>query len=234
VSTGEHARIAGYPAALTRITCADEVVALFTVPDLERLVDRGALLRGEQEPPYWAHLWPGARALASYLVRAVDLDGRRVLDIGCGLGLCGLVAARRGAEVLCVDSAAPALAFVAASAWAGDLRCETRCADFRALASDLTVDVILAAEVAYDGAGFEALADLFVRHLAPDGVGFLADGFRTDTRALYRALAARPLATHGIDLAVVDEGRRTPLRLAAIMRSAAAGARAPARSRPPA
>ena len=215
---GEHARIAGFPAALTRVACADEIVALFTVRDLERVVDRGALLRGEQEPPYWAHLWPGARALASYVVRAVAVRGRRVLDIGCGLGLCGLAAARLGAEVLCVDGAAPALAFVAASAWANDLRCETTCADFRALAPGLTADVILAAEVAYDAAGFAALADVFVRHLAPDGLGLIADGFRTDTCALYRALAARPLATHAVDVTVVDEGRRAPLRIAAIMR----------------
>src|SRR5206468_435069 len=45
-----------------------------------------ALDAGEPpEPPYWAHLWSGAAVLAA----AVPRDARRVLELGCGLGLPG-------------------------------------------------------------------------------------------------------------------------------------------------
>src|SRR4030095_2014762 len=108
--------IAGYPAVESRITLASGDIAIYTVDDLERLVDRGALLRGEADPPYWAYLWAGARCLAEYVVRWVDVRGLHVLEVGCGLGLPGLAAARAGAEVLFADAAAPALAFVQASA----------------------------------------------------------------------------------------------------------------------
>ena len=212
----ERATIAGYPAVLVRIACGGDPIALYTVENLEHLVDRDALLRGEQEPPYWAHLWTGARALARYVIRWNDLRGRRVLEIGCGLGLCGLAAARQGANVLCVDNAAPAVAFVRASAGANGVRCRTRCADFRMLAPDLEADTILAAEVAYERDGFDALAEIFVRHLAPGGVGLLADGYRTDTRALYAALGARALTVQAIDLLEREDGRTEPLRITAI------------------
>ena len=209
-------QIAGYPAASSSVALPGGVIALYTVADLETLVDRDALLRGDAEPPYWAYLWTGARCLAAYLARWIDVRGRRVLDAGCGLGLPGLAAARGGAAVLFVDVAAPALAFVEASARANGLTCETLCSDFCALGSDLRFDVILAAEVAYDPVSFGSLADLFVRHLAPGGVGLVADGFRTDTRPLYRELAARHLATHAIDVRVIEEGRAATVRLTAI------------------
>src|SRR5512140_1917316 len=107
--------ICGYRAIVTELRAAALMVRLYTVDDLEGVVDRGKLLRGEAEPPYWAYLWTGARVLAEYLARWVDLRGRRVLEIDCGLGLPGLVAARLGARVAFVDGAPPALAFVAAS-----------------------------------------------------------------------------------------------------------------------
>jgi len=58
----------------------------------------------EQEEflPYWAELWPSAVALAQEVAR-LDLDGRRVLELGCGLGLPSVVAALGGAHVLATD-----------------------------------------------------------------------------------------------------------------------------------
>ena len=206
----------GYPAAPARVRIGEREVSLYTVPDLEQLVDRGALLRGEAEPPYWAHLWPGARVLAQYVDRWLDVRGRRVLELGCGLGLTGLVAALGGADVVCVDQVPAALGFVAASAAANGVSCACVCADFHTLAAEARFDFVLAAEVAYDRPRFGALAEVIVRHLAPGGSALLTDGYRVDTRALYGELGARGCATHAVDLAVVEEGRRAPVRLVAV------------------
>ena len=86
--------LAGYCAILTQVPIGNDGVALWQVDDLERYVDRRALLAGDDppEPPYWAHLWSGARVLAD----AVPARPGRDLELGCGLGLPGLVAARRG------------------------------------------------------------------------------------------------------------------------------------------
>src|SRR5262249_28388999 len=107
-------RIGNFLAALETIQVGDEGIELWRVADLEDHVDRTALLAADDppEPPYWAHLWSGALVLAE----AVPRGRRTVLEIGCGLGLPGLVAARRGARVTFVDPAPAALAFLRARA----------------------------------------------------------------------------------------------------------------------
>src|SRR5262245_47585956 len=106
--------LAGFEARLDMVEAGADVVALWQVADLERHVDRRALLAGDDapEPPYWAHLWSGARVLAAALPPCAG----RVVEFGCGLGLPGLVAARRGAAVTFVDRVRAPLAFVRASA----------------------------------------------------------------------------------------------------------------------
>jgi len=121
--------IAGFPARAARVRFGEIALDLWGVADLEDLVDRDALLRGDAEPPYWAYLWSGARALADYLTRWTSLRGRRVLEIGCGLGLPGAVAAAAGADVTFVDGARPALGFVRATLRANGLRGALVCAD---------------------------------------------------------------------------------------------------------
>lgn len=208
--------IAGHPATLLDVDLGTRRVRLHAVRELETLVDGGALLRGEAEPPYWAHLWPGARVLASYLARFVPLAGRRVLEIGAGLGLPGITAATLGARVTLVDAAPEALAFAAASAAANHVHCTTVPGDFMQLDPGWRFDVVLAAEVAYDRERWPELAAVCERHLLPDGVTYLADGYRTDTRGLYAALAARGLVVHAVDVRIVDDGRPAPLRVAEI------------------
>ncbi len=213
------ARIGGHPVALLDVDVGDRRVALYAIHELERLVDRAALLRGEAEPPYWAYLWSGARVLASYLAcHHPDVAGLRVLEIGCGLGLPGVTAAVLGADVTLVDAAPDALALATASAAANGVPVTPRLANFTRLDPAERFDLVLAAEVAYDRERWDELAAVTGRHLTPGGVTLLADGYRTDTRGFYAALAARGLDVHAIDVRVVEEGHAIPIRLATIRR----------------
>lgn len=47
--------------------------------------------------------WPAGQVLSNYLVHHGPLQGRRILELGSGTGLVGLVAARLGAEVIITD-----------------------------------------------------------------------------------------------------------------------------------
>ena len=209
--------IAGHPAARRVVDVADRRIVVWVVPELERLVDRDALLRGDAEPPYWAYLWSGARVLASYLARGfLDVRGRRVLEIGCGLALPGITAALLGADVTLVDLDPAPLAFAAASAAANGIDCRTVASDFTRLDPAERYDVVLAAEVAYDRARYPELAAVLTRHRTPGGVTLLADGYRTDTRGLYRALADAGCATHAVDVRIEEEARAMPVRLTLI------------------
>ena len=53
------------------------------------------LVSGEAEdtPPYWAYNWAGGTLLAHYLLEHPDVvRNRRVLDLGAGSGVVGIVA----------------------------------------------------------------------------------------------------------------------------------------------
>src|SRR5205085_8137477 len=76
-------------------------VTLLAAPDLEAVIDDDLDL---ERPPYWALIWPSALALARFLIRTDALcRGKRVLELGCGAGLAGIVAAALGARVLQTD-----------------------------------------------------------------------------------------------------------------------------------
>lgn len=64
---------------------------------LDRAIDEGA------PPPYGAVLWASGVAIARRLLARGTLVGTRVVDVGAGVGLCSLVAAKLGADVIALD-----------------------------------------------------------------------------------------------------------------------------------
>lgn len=211
--------IAGYEARLTQVPAGPHAVALWQVDDLERHVDRHALLAGDDpaEPPYWAHLWSGARVLAAL----VPPHAGRAVELGCGLGLPGLAAARRGATVTFVDRARAPLAFVRASAAANGLDAvDVVAADFTAGAVAGRFDLVLLAEVLYDRAAFPAVAHAIAAALAPGGLALLADGARIDTRGFYPALDTLGLSVRTTSHRVPADGVVETITVAAIRRPA--------------
>src|SRR5438876_10582392 len=177
-------KIGDFEATLTHARVGDTSVALWRVAALERHVDRAALLAADEppEPPYWAHLWSGAVVLAA----AVPRSARRVLELGCGLGLPGLTAARRGARVPLVDRVPAALAFVLASARANGLAAvDLVAADVTEPALAARFDLVLAAELVYDRAAFPALSRALAGSLAPGGPALRATRGRLVTRSSY-------------------------------------------------
>jgi len=221
--------LAGYCAILTQVPIGTDAVALWQVDDLERYVDRRALLAGDdpEEPPYWAHLWSGARVLAD----AVPVRPGRTIEHGCGLGLPGLTAARRGGAVTFVDRARAPLAFVQASAAAGGVGpVDVVAADVTAGAIVGRFDLVLLAEVLYDRAAFAEIARALAAHLAPGGLALLADGARIDTREFYPELAALGLEVETTSRRVEADGVPEAIALSAIRWPGSAARPAPGHS----
>jgi len=75
------------------ISVAGIELVLERPPDPEALLDEDAFA-DDEFMPYWAELWPAGIALAEALPDR--LDGVRVVELGCGLGVPSLVAAARG------------------------------------------------------------------------------------------------------------------------------------------
>ncbi len=221
-ASSEPREIAGYPAEIIDFVHREFRVRLFQVARLEELVDREALLREDAppEPPYWAHLWIGARALARFLIESGDLAGRRVLDLGCGLGLPGLVAAQLGAEVWLADREPAALEFAAASARQNGLEhAHVIEIDFTRAALDGSFDVILGAEVVYDPSSYSPLCEFLERHLHADGVIHLTDAFRSDAERFFTELCRRGFRGERRPRSEFEDGRPQGLFLWTFRRS---------------
>jgi predicted nicotinamide N-methyase len=132
--------------------------------------------------PYWAVLWRSGVALARELDRTA-LRGLRVVELGCGLALPSLAAARAGAAVLATDECAEALELAERNARENRMRIETAAFDWsnaRELVERGPFDLVLAADVLYEEAAVAPLLDLLPR-LAP--AALLADPGRAPARA---------------------------------------------------
>jgi len=161
--------------------------------ELEVVADPEALITDpadEYQVPCWAEIWPAAVALAEYLAGR-DLEGRRVLELGCGLGLPGLVAALKGAAVTFNDYHPEALEIVAVNARRLGVASRVRfnAADWRSFDLAEEFDLILASDVMYDPRLNPHLLEIFRSNLAPGGELLVSHPSRPDTFAALETLA---------------------------------------------
>ncbi len=115
--------------------------------------------------PYWSVLWRSGVALAREL-DALPLRGRRVVELGCGLAVPSLAAARAGAEVLATDQDAESLNLVERNAAANGVPVETATVDWAQpgeLVARAPFDLVLAADVLYERASVALLLSLLPR-----------------------------------------------------------------------
>jgi predicted nicotinamide N-methyase len=128
---------------------------------------------GKRLTPYWAVPWPSGLALTR-VVAGAPPKGKRVLELGCGLALPSIAAARGGAHrVLATDVNTDAVVFAAHNMLLNDVVGETAAGDWSEL--DGEWDLILAADVLYTRENIEPLLDVLRRTLAPGGEVWLAD-----------------------------------------------------------
>jgi predicted nicotinamide N-methyase len=140
--------------------------------------------------PYWSVLWRSGVTLARELDGAA-LRGLRVIELGCGLAVPSLAAARAGARVLATDACAEALTLVARNAHANEVSVETAKADWSEpgeLVSRAPFDLVLAADVLYERASVALLLSLLPR-LAPEA--WLADPGRQPAGAFLEQASRR-------------------------------------------
>ena len=101
----------------------------------------------------------------------------RALEIGCGLGLAGLFAARLGYQVTLADYDGDAIEFVKQTARLNQLAVAVAQLDWRQDPLE-RYPLILAADVLYEQRTHSPIREFLRLALAPGGLAVLADPFR--------------------------------------------------------
>ncbi|MEI9885804.1 MAG: methyltransferase domain-containing protein [Rhizomicrobium sp.] len=152
--------------------------------------DEQRFLGAEIRLPYGIVLWPAAIALAHELA-SQPLAGLRVLELGAGTGLPGIVAASLGAHVVQTEKQDVALHVCKQNAERnGITTIEHRASDWTEWDDHDRYDCILGADVLYGTAMHPHLHAIFERNLAPAGKLMLSDPFRKESIALLEAMEA--------------------------------------------
>jgi len=137
----------------------------------------------EQNLPYWAEIWPSGIALADELLARPELvSGRRVLEIGSGIGVTASVALAIGAELMVADYSPESLLLCRYNALVNS-GCEPEVLqiNWRDPSRELRdragsgFPVVLAADVLYESRDIEPLLDLVEWLVAPHGLLWLAE-----------------------------------------------------------
>jgi predicted nicotinamide N-methyase len=193
-------RRAGRPVrdALTESLVEEEVevapglrLSVLRPASAEELIDEAAFDE-EEFLPYWAELWASGLALAHH-VAALELSGLRVLELGCGLGLPALAAARRGAEVLATDWAEDAIELLRRNAERNGVFLRlgrVRWSEPEALLRAAPWDLVLGADLLYEARNAEQLAELLPQL---GGEVLLAEPGRPYAKELLERFRAEPV-----------------------------------------
>jgi predicted nicotinamide N-methyase len=142
--------------------------------------------------PYWADLWPSAVALADVVARRPP-TGKTVVELGCGIALPGIVAARgRAADVLLADWSPDAIAFAADNAAHNGVRVRTAVASWEQpeqLRTDGGWDLVLASDVLYEERNVLPLLEALDALVGPAGEAWITDPRRRHTPAFLELAA---------------------------------------------
>ena len=160
--------------------------------------------------PYWTDLWPAARMLAKVIRREPWTPPLTALELGCGLGLPGIVALSCGLQVIFSDYDGCALRYAAQNARLNgfsDFDC--RQLDWRQPPADLQVDAILAADLVYEQRNVAPIIGFIKKVLRPQGQCLLTDQDRIAPQILQEAIRDEGLSfTTQIVRAGEPNGRR--------------------------
>ncbi len=169
---------------------------------VDRMFEHDAF--SEEHAPYGAALWPAAIALGQALcARPTLCRDKRVLELGCGVGLGALVAAKLGARVTASDFHPDVGELLARNAAENGATIAYQRIDWADLSVKGDYDTVIASDVLYDPRLTPLCLGAIERLLGPSGTALLSDPQRGQLTRLRQGLAERDFRWSE-DVQVVD------------------------------
>ena len=220
-----------YDVTTKKYSVGMEWIAITMVNDTNSLLDEMSIEDHllETNFPFWAELWPSAVALARYLWDNVDFQGEQVLELGCGLGLVGIVARKKQAKILMTDYNDDALMFAKGNAL------KNKCEDIQFRRMDWQhpnldnqkFKYILASDIIYEEQNWVPIVNIFDAvsrkasvnsHLEEHGEAMLAEPNRPNAQGFFEILQHRGFSFIQIPKTVFLSGRVSHVSIYRIQR----------------
>ncbi len=172
--------MAGYSIRSVRVPIAGHVYQLRVLSDKHQFSDpdglAGRLGLSAAQWSLFGQLWPTGQLLAQAMQR-FDVHGKRVLELGCGIGLPSLVLQRRGVDIVASDMHPLAKPFLVRNAALNQIKAVR----FRPLRWDVPqpglgrFDLIIASDVLHERGQARLLAGVIERHARPKAEVLVTD-----------------------------------------------------------
>jgi len=180
------------PASIESFRFSDELVEAL-VPDASLIQDdyEQSIAAGNNPAfPYWAQVWPAAKALCEMIAGYPNLvKDKVVLELAAGIGLPSLLAARFAKSVTASDYIPAAVELMQRSVQYSDIEnMNAVVLDWNNLDDSVSADVLLLSDINYDPASFEVLYMVLQRFLEKGTTILLSTPQRIQGRAFMAML----------------------------------------------
>lgn len=206
----------GYTTRLLTLRFGGQDYRIRALSDLQQFADPSGLAdRAGISSAQWSlfgQVWPSGRVLAQAM-SGFDIAGKRILELGCGLGLSSLVLQRRQADITASDHHPLAEEFLTYNAALNGLSMPA----YLDLAwtvpqPDLgQFDLIIGSDVLYERGHAEQLVNLLALHAKPRAEVLITDPGRGNSGAFTTAMLAQGYAVDEVRSAF-DDGDLPPFR----------------------
>jgi predicted nicotinamide N-methyase len=179
-----------YTVTFDRFRFGTKQIRLLKIADLEQFLEGKDPFANVAEFPFWIRLWDAAMILAYVLGSQPNGAGRRLLELGAGLGAPGLAAASAGFDVTISDYEEIIMDFQKVSAAASGLNgIHFTHLDWMNPPEMEPFDVLAGAEILFRDEFFLPLLNIFKTCLKPDGVVYLAHDAKRQSLPKFLKLA---------------------------------------------
>jgi len=186
----------GYNVKTSTVQVGDHAYQIRSLSDKQQYADpQGLAEQAGISSASWSlfgQLWPAGQVLANAM-SVIPIAGRRILEIGCRLGLSSLVLQRRAADITASDHHPLAASFLKHNADINFLKRPTY-VDLSWKKPHATLgqfDLIIGSDILYERDHAQMLSELILRHAKPAAEIITTDPGRGVSAAFSRAMLAQ-------------------------------------------
>ena len=179
-----------YETDTSDLAIRDRHFRFFVPKSIDQFLDPGDLFH---DFPLWSKIWEASIILSDYLAGMPVDSEKRFLEIGCGMGVLGVVATAFGHRVTMTEYNPDALNFARANARANlsadDAGLEVTELDWSKPRLEGLFDYIIGSEVIYREKDYQPILKLFNTYLRTSGEIILAEGVRKTSMEFFRQMS---------------------------------------------